>query len=564
MRSPGLVLSGLILVAILSAGCAASSGSMKPTTEARAHNKTPPTRLTHEQALHDTRQLIGLLEESHPDPYTAMGGRVAFKRRAQELLSSLPQGGIVVGDLGRRFQDFLAGIGDGHTFIRLGETQSLGDLEATIPVRFLVYDAGLLVGAFDSESMNGTLGFRLLSVNGKTIPELVQELRKHTSVENTYHALLQLKTVITAREHPEKLVPSLRETDSLTFELQSPDGQQTTRIVKHQDHLRAQAMWLQPPKKWAEIASCKAPFCYELLEKESVGYFRVANIMGREAYELALRYGWGDPKKMIERYYQREGRPAPSSLEEGLKGIPSFLEVGEKLLVTMREKGVRKLVIDLRGNGGGVTPMVFPFLYMLFGDRYFAKPPPGEFVTVLSPLYLAKMNTTIDQWRLDRGKAWAMIGDFIFDQDKGGDPIQLRQQRMAQYKDKGLSFAARLMALDGKPVYEPKAIVVVCDEGTYSAAFHFLFYLKHLGAGVVGVPPSQAPNTFMEATPFALAESQIEGSISNSAQIFLPDDARGDVFKSDVSVDYSTFQRYQFNEDTAVRVAIDRLSKEAT
>ena len=123
-----------------------------------------------------------------------------------------------------------------------------------------------------------------------------------------------------------------------------------------------------------------------------------------------------------------------------------------------------------------------------------------------------------------------------------------------------MSFAARLERLQGKPIYTPPVLVVLCDADTYSAAFHFMFYLRAFGARVVGVPSSQAPNTPMEMTPFTLPGSRLSGSISNSAQIFLPGEPRAKLLAPDFPLTYEVLQRYRFEEDAAVHYAVDLIS----
>ena len=44
--------------------------------------------------VEDTRQLARILESAHPDPYIRGGGKIAFHRRLQNLLSSIPAEGM--------------------------------------------------------------------------------------------------------------------------------------------------------------------------------------------------------------------------------------------------------------------------------------------------------------------------------------------------------------------------------------------------------------------------------------------------------------------------------------
>jgi len=55
---------------------------------------------------------------------------------------------------------------------------------------------------------------------------------------------------------------------------------------------------------------------------------------------------------------------------------------------------------------------------------------------------------------------------------------------------------------------------VLCDPGTFSAAFQAEFMAHQAGATVVGVPSAQSPNAFMGGTEFVLPESGIKGMVS--------------------------------------------------
>ena len=53
-----------------------------------------------------------------------------------------------------------------------------------------------------------------------------------------------------------------------------------------------------------------------------------------------------------------------------LEEIPSVAERFGSMLSEMKEAGAQHLIIDLRGNGGGWSPIVYPVLYQLYGDEY--------------------------------------------------------------------------------------------------------------------------------------------------------------------------------------------------
>ncbi len=61
-------------------------------------------RLSRLSCLKDARELVRLLEASHPDPFSPFGGKVSFKRRAKALFGSLPARGMTVAALGEVLQ----------------------------------------------------------------------------------------------------------------------------------------------------------------------------------------------------------------------------------------------------------------------------------------------------------------------------------------------------------------------------------------------------------------------------------------------------------------------------
>ena len=110
-----------------------------------------------------------------------------------------------------------------------------------------------------------------------------------------------------------------------------------------------------------------------------------------------------------------------------------------------------------------------------------------------------------------------------------------------------------LAAQQGEPLYTPEHVYVVTDANTFSAAFHYAYYLWKMGATVVGVPCRQAPNTYMEVTPFRLPRTGLEGSISNTMQVFLPPgDQREKVFYPDLIPTYDDYRAARFDNEAEI------------
>ena len=131
---------------------------------------------------------------------------------------------------------------------------------------------------------------------------------------------------------------------------------------------------------------------------------------------------------------------------------------------------------------------------------------------------------------------------------------------MTTYKNLGLEYTRKL---DGTPLYTPKVIVLSSPE-TFSAAFHFLYFLTEIGhAKVVGTPSRQAGNSFMETTTFELPNTKIKGSISNSVQIMFPNDVqREKIFMPDYPMTWKDFSFYNFDKNAEILYCIDLIKQD--
>jgi len=95
-------------------------------------------------------------------------------------------------------------------------------------------------------------------------------------------------------------------------------------------------------------------------------------------------------------------------------------------------------------------------------------------------------------------------------------------------------------------------IFVLCSPKTFSAAYHFTYFLKRLGrTKIVGVAPRQAGNAFMETTNLTLPETKIEGSISNSKQILFEENSQSaEILKPDYEMTWQDFKKYGFDRNS--------------
>ena len=539
-----------------------------------AAQEKPSPRLTQAQAVKDTKAFVQLLELSHPDPYINMGGKVEFHRKARELIKGVPAEGLTAAELGERLGAFMARLRDGHSMVYGAAGGKWTDPAIRLLVEIGVSTDGLFISGSDIPQLAGTRGYRLRGANGHPIEDIMAKDCEEIPCENLYRMYNACASVVRSYKFMKNLYPDLDPQGAVTYNLETPDGTRVDRAIPWEvmrevnrlpDEIARQRMdpqrWPEKPVRWAGLERSEEMFYFRFFEKQRTAYFRVATIMGREAYETALREKVDNAEQMIRGYYQSKMQAMPADMEEALKGTPSFVEKGEQLLREMQKKGTTHLIVDLRGNSGGYTSSAFPFFYQMYGDAYYGHHFRNEFVTRVSQLLLDKYHATLEEMRKNLNDPELELGGYHFEEEETLGAEAERKKALADYLDKHYSFAKSLEALDGKPIYTPKKVVVLCDPGTFSAAFHVMAYLKDMGATVVGVPSSQSPNTFMGTTEFKLAESGLRGSISNSMQIFIPDDPKANVFHPDFEVTYSIFKKYDFDEETTLRYALDLIAE---
>jgi hypothetical protein len=256
----------------------------------------------------------------------------------------------------------------------------------------------------------------------------------------------------------------------------------------------------------------------------------------------------------------------PNDVNKALAKIPSFSDEFGKMLHVMKKSKSKNLIIDLRGNSGGFTPITLPTLYQLWGDKYLEEAPRFgiKFIQLFSPLYMKKMNITMEQLNAEMQDYGFILGDYIATSEGDYSPEEITDEyRDRMIEEMTSSVKDKLMAQHGKPVYTPEHVYVLINPTTYSAAFHYAFFLWKMGATIVGLPSKQAPNTYMEATPFELPRTNLKGNISNSLQLFMPnDDPRAHQFTPDLMPTYEDYKHYNFDMNSELLFLLDYIKNQ--
>jgi len=298
---------------------------------------------------------------------------------------------------------------------------------------------------------------------------------------------------------------------------------------------------------------------------QPVGYFVWNGMYSREMVEEVAKnspsYLEMDLNSMYK-YTMKVTRPDDD--KKAIEGIPALYPCFSDLLKNMKEQKSNYLIIDLRHNGGGMTPLCKPLLYMLWGDKYLNYDCKAEYNRRLSELQLKKWGLdSIAQYNYGNHTNYR-LGDFIFGYFFGnGDTRPIEEKRkdlnlIAYFKGIGSEYTKDL---NGEPIYEPVVIVLTSPQ-TFSAAYHFVYFLTQIGKTyVVGVPSRQAGNTFMETTNFELPNTKISGSISNSLQIFYPDDPKkGKVLMPDFAMNWNDYAKYNFDTNAEILYILDLIN----
>ena len=513
-------------------------------------------RLTRDEAREDLRYLFSALEETHPDPFSAFGGRVNFKSRTAALLEAVTDNGLATAELYDIVRPLFGELSDGHTYVNSPPTAASSGAASHLPVRFGIATDGVFVKSA-VPPYETLIGYRLLTVQGVSIQRAAELAAAVFPAENRFGAMRWLLRFLGSDRGARRVFPGVE--GSLLVQLAGPDGEPVETRLPYRLEAAAgrEVGWVQ--NRWESIEAGSGPFHWQILDDASVGYLRVSSIQGREAFEELKAVGRQDLQEQMARYYERFEREAmPAALDAALEGVPCFTEAARELLTSMRERRSERLILDLRGNGGGWSTLITPFLVLAYGDRYLSYDYPVTFATRISPSYLELTGRTLAQLNAELGSDYE-LGDYLIEEEKSIASQMSRDEYASELEPYACGLADLVRSLEGRPVYSPEVLVLV-DPATFSAAYHFAYRVWHLGAKIVGVPSSQAGNAFVDVTPFELPRSKLSGSIARTAQILFPGD-EGRVMIPDFPMTWRDFAAYAFDEHAEVRFALDLIKR---
>lgn len=505
----------------------------------------------------DFRYLVHLLEETHPDPYTGFGGKVFFCKAAFDLEHRLRQAPATLKDFHEQASAFLSNLKDGHTYLFAPSATSDKAPARWFPLNLRVIPDGIIVSALPT-AQRTLLGSRLTAVEGHPLDKVLARAATLEGCENLYGRYNLLSINLPAERFARQLFPQLA--DSLHLTLLTPDNREETIALPPLTATQYQQQPPAGPPAQENIPEGQLQYGY-IDPQQEVMYINIDRIMARDNFEYMYRQHWPDMGQQLAFYYREMGLEMPADTLQAISSLPSFSGTFAAMLEKMKHDRAHTLVIDLRSNGGGWTPIVYPTLYQLYGSRFVQADWDTQSYRLVSPLLLQKFGISGQEFR--QGDQTWKVGEYTFTAEEPDTTDTPEADLCRLFVENCMSSVPeKLEAQQGEAVYTPQHVYVVTDAGTFSAAFHYAFYLWKMGATVVGVPSAQAPNTFMEQTSFRLPRTGLTGSISNSIQIFLPGtDRRAKTFYPDWMPAYEDYKKYGFDRNAELLYLLERINK---
>ena len=527
--------------------------------------------LSQEELVDDTKQMLGLIEDIHPQPYLKSGGKIAFHNLYQSILSAIPDDGMSREDFRGLLSPLLAAIGDGHTYIYADGPFDF----AGIPLLFYVVQQELFVAAVPEENQRQYLGDRLRAVEGVEIDELIRRTQAYYGADNIYGTLVQLanfELFLAKRAVLEDLVPEWKDKSVVNVSLLSPGGElrhvslaagPQTNMKFHRPEARLEL----PPLHGLE-------FGWGFLDdQQEVAYLRVLRMTkNRETYEKRASYS-DVTEEVFEFHRNIYNNLKNPSFDEALSALPSLTETYADLFEQMRSAGSTSLIIDLRTNIGGWALPADILIYFLYGKDALIDVHRRVNIATrkLSPQYLdddpdqslGELNTLA----MTEGARDYELSNTDFD---FSDPNKLADGRLHEgyarklvEDDLALSptFFAEYQTGKYSNFYSPRNVTVVTDSATFSAGLMFAQYLKLLGATVVGSVPSQNIGQMGETVHYELDNSKLGGAISRSFLLhdseMTNSEAAESTLQPDHELTFEALKKYGFARSSAVEYAFE-------
>jgi len=521
-----------------------------------------PSKIKKDLLIEDIRQLVEILEASHPDPYIRGGGKIAFHRRFQETMLKIPEDGLSQKDFFSYLLPLVASVKDGHTFLLPPwPVQS----NTGLPFGLNIVEESLYIEKVFNYDHKHFIGAKLQAVNNLPLSELLNRLKSLIGWDNEYQLLTYLCRFLDDRTLLSLLLPELDLTRPLKIDISLPSGQKKILFVQLLD--KKEAAPIEAPSQITIPSTTKIDFAYDFLDpKKEICLLRIDGMFGfRENFEFfrGLGANWfvGQAAQVYNRIYQQK---PPENIDELIAAIPSATETFLAMVQEMKKAGTKKLLVDLRKNSGGNSLMANILVYFLFDQEQVRQVSSTYSVKKYSNLYFAVyQNDSLE--KVNQGKKIRLsMTDYDFSDDpylksRLTDRQDLELER-ENYLKMVKTFYAEYQNGRHKNYYRPQEIIIISSPWTYSSGYTLMSMFYKLGSKIVGVPSGQSGNCFGDTLTFQLKNSGLRGFVSHKLFLDFPDNPElGYMLRPHRELTYKDLIRCQFDPNASILLALGKL-----
>ena len=527
---------------------------------------------TQDQLIEDARQLAQIIETSHPDPFLRCGGRIEFYRIFHGILNSIPEEGATKDEFVHLIRPLVASVGDAHTEIWTSyDTNRL--YPGGVPLRFGVVGTSLYVRAVSAAQDERLLGARLVSLEGRTLPELMTKQRTLVGLENDYDVLQRLADeTLWYEPYLEELLPDWADHERITVGLLLATGE-------------AESVTFELPRLTLRMRS--SPTAIEIPEANDAGFYagfvelpaQTGVAPADNSNEPNACGGFGyiriDHQAGFREFLEENAvAGANDTTPEQRAQVPSATEDFRELAIAMNEAETQTLVIDLRFDVGGTDTMADILVYFLYGweglraylgERYVA----GGFSAMrYSELHFENCsNQTIESVNEGAAGVPFAVGEYDFSFPTGTEDsrraeaaaVDIRSYVQERYVG-ATTFHEEVISGEYAAYYTPPNVVVLVSPKTFSAGSTTMRALDSAGATLFGTPSGQSMRAFGNGTLWELDHTRVQGIIARTYFDPYPNDpARGEVWPIAVPLTYEYLASTGFDPNAEILLALDWL-----